>query len=273
MHLRAAFHVHSDWSYDGRWTLDEITRAFAARGYDCILTTEHDQGFSEDRWRAYRDACQKASTDGMLVVPGIEYSDPANTVHTLVWGDIPFLGTGRDTRSVLEEAVSRGGACVFAHPSRKAAWELFRPEWLKYLSGIEVWNRKTDGWAPSRDALRLVSENSAPPIVGLDFHSSRQFSPLRMRLPIAGQATETSILDVLQRRACRCEVWGRDLALFTGGFGLSTVTVLEACRRPVARTLRSVIREPLGSRRRGKEPSNSEVSPPRTSACPGQWPS
>ena len=92
MEVPAACHVHSDWSYDGKWALPALADEFARRGYRILFMTEHDRGFTEDRRREHRAACAKASSGRILVVPGIEYSDAANIVHVLVWGDVPFLG-------------------------------------------------------------------------------------------------------------------------------------------------------------------------------------
>lgn len=240
--LRAALHVHSTWSYDGRWTLAAITKAFSARHYDVVMVTEHDQGFNEERRRAHRDACQSASTDRLLLIPGIEYSDAANTVHTLVWGDVPFLGSGQETLSVLERAWERGGACVLAHPSRRAAWKVFRKEWLKYLSGIELWNRKTDGWAPSLEAGELIAETGARALVGVDFHSAKEFFPLAVHFQAAGKPEERKILEALRLGSYHCEAFGRDVQAFTGGIGGGTTRLLESNRRRAARAYRALKR-------------------------------
>ncbi|MEX0746110.1 MAG: hypothetical protein WD118_10960, partial [Phycisphaeraceae bacterium] len=90
--ITAAVHMHSDWSYDGEWPLDRLAACFARRGCRVLLMSEHDRGFDEARWQAYRQACQAASTDRLLLVPGMEYSDPTNTIHILTWGEAPFLG-------------------------------------------------------------------------------------------------------------------------------------------------------------------------------------
>ena len=62
MRIRVACHVHSDWSYDGKWSLPEIAEAFSKRGYRAVMLTEHDQGFDETRRQEHRKACQAAST-------------------------------------------------------------------------------------------------------------------------------------------------------------------------------------------------------------------
>jgi histidinol phosphatase-like PHP family hydrolase len=59
----AASHVHSVWSYDGQWKLDEIVREFSGRGYQVLMMTEHDRGFTESRWADYREACRELSSE------------------------------------------------------------------------------------------------------------------------------------------------------------------------------------------------------------------
>ncbi len=89
---------------------------------------------------------------------------------TLVWGEIPFLGAGLPTTGTLRAAKAAGGIAVLAHPSRKRAWQSFEPQWGDQLLGIETWNRKYDGWAPSETAPGLFgTAGGAIPFVGLDF--------------------------------------------------------------------------------------------------------
>src|ERR1044072_5927897 len=99
----------------------------------------------------------------MCVGPGIEDSDPENRGHGLVWGPVPFLGEGLETATVLERAAYHGGAAVLAHPARRTAWKAFRDEWTPFLLGIEVWNRKYDGWAPSECAAELLARTGRVP--------------------------------------------------------------------------------------------------------------
>src|SRR5579884_631413 len=146
--LLAASHLHSEWSYDGSWTLAALRDRFAARGYRILLMTEHDRGFTTERYEKFREACAAASSREVLVVPGMEYSDRDNRVHVLVWG-VPFLGEGLPTETMLEAASAANGVAVLAHPSRKGVWRSVNPGWIERLTGIEVWNRKYDGWAPS----------------------------------------------------------------------------------------------------------------------------
>src|SRR5205814_8273350 len=85
--VRAAAHVHSEWSYDASWALPDLARAFARRGYDVVLMAEHDRGFDETRWDEYKRACAQAGGDRILLVPGMEYEDAADGVHVPVCGE------------------------------------------------------------------------------------------------------------------------------------------------------------------------------------------
>ncbi len=202
MDILAACHVHSIWSYDGSWELEALSRSFSQRGYRVLMMTEHDLGFSADRLLEYKEACANASSEKILVMPGIEYSDAANRVHVLVWGDVPFLGEGLPTGEMLARVRAAGGLAVLAHPSRREAWKLFESSWTDSLLGIEVWNRKYDGWAPSKNANALLHATGGTQFVGLDFHTERQFFPLGMVLEVHGDISEQSILDALSAKRC-----------------------------------------------------------------------
>jgi hypothetical protein len=241
----AACHIHSDWSYDGKWSLAALVAKFERRGYRILMVTDHDRGFSELRHRQHREACLAASSERMSVLPGIEYSDASNIIHVLVWGPVPFLGEGVPTLDVLKAVRATNGIAVLAHPSRREAWRLVEHAWADYLLGIEVWNRKTDGWAPSSAASRLIKGASVVPFVGLDFHDRKQFFPLTMQIDIrSSMIDEDSVLESLRRRRCCACVFGVPL---NRGFYRWTIPALktaESSRRFLARMYkRSVERE------------------------------
>src|SRR5262249_31057107 len=151
----------------------DLSLKFSSRGCRVLMMTEHDRGFTEERFQRFRQACADASSNEILVMPGIEYSDAENRVHVLVWGLDSFLGENLPTNVMLKAANALNGVAVLAHPSRRSAWSLFDPRWAEMLVGIEVWNRKYDGWAPSRTAPKLLHDGDLVPFVGLDFHTER----------------------------------------------------------------------------------------------------
>lgn len=218
MMAKAVVHIHSDWSYDGDWSLPKIASFFGRMGYSLILTSEHDCTFDNERWEAYRRVCREASTDNTLIIPGLEYSDESNTIHVLVWGVLPFLGKNQMTGDLLQSVNDLKGICVLAHPSRRDAWQNLAPSWLPLFHGIEQWNRKFDGVAPSREAIALLNvNNTSQPFVGLDFHRANQLFPLSMMIRINDTLSEKSVIDALLNRQCYSLAFGISETWFRNG--------------------------------------------------------
>jgi hypothetical protein len=214
------------------------------------MITDHDRGFDERRHRQHRLACLEASSELILVLPGIEYSDAANMVHVLVWGPVPFLGEGVPTLDVLKAVKASNGVAVLAHPSRRGAWRLVEHAWAGYLLGIEVWNRKTDGWAPSSDASRLIEGASVIPFVGMDFHDRNQLFPLAMEIDILhAPLDEDSVLEALRARRCCARAFEvpLDRGFYPGA--VLALNAAESSRRYLARMYKWFRNRPVSSPR------------------------
>jgi predicted metal-dependent phosphoesterase TrpH len=240
LRVLAACHVHSDLSYDGSYTLEALSDKFSRAGYRVVLMTEHDRGFSPERLCQLRQLCDAASTSDLLMIPGIEYSDAANQVHILVWGEVPFLGENLPTGETLRKVKEAGGVAVFAHPFRRNAWQCFEPSWGEALTGIEVWNRKYDGWAPSRIAQDLQRSAGAIPFVGLDFHTQRQSFPLAMAMDIDSTVTERAVLDCIRAHRVTPRVFGLKVEGQLVRYALPILEVAEASRKKAARASRKM---------------------------------
>lgn len=88
--IRGDLHVHSDWSGDGRSSLDAMVAAAAGRGLDYIAITEHGEnltinGLSRDRVRAERAELERLRTEypDLLILHGAELNIDAE-------GDIDY---------------------------------------------------------------------------------------------------------------------------------------------------------------------------------------
>jgi hypothetical protein len=229
--LRIAAHVHSDWSYDGQWSLQAIARAFRRQRYDAVLMTEHDRGFDQKRWDEYQRQCAAVSADGPLLIPGIEYEDAENVVHIAVWAEeIPFLGSAPATLDLLEAAHRHQAVTVFAHPWRRDAHLRYRSSWRPLLTAMEIWNRKYDGVAPRPDAVALATREGLAPFVSLDFHTARQFFPLCTSVQLNVAPSPKAVIGALRDGDCEPQLFGLSAHRFTGGLGGAVVRGVEDLR-------------------------------------------
>jgi hypothetical protein len=245
--VRIAAHVHSAWSYDGEWALDGLVREFRRRGYDAVLMAEHDHGFDQKRWIAYQEACAECSTSDLLLIPGMEYADPDNVVHTTIWGDaIPFFGSGRPTLSVLCDASEHNAASVFAHPLRRNALSRYRTEWAPFLTAVEIWNRKYDGVAPRPALETFARQEQLARFASLDFHTRRQFFPLAMCVSLQQPVSPSAVVREIRAGACRPEFLRLSAIRCTRGVEGATLRGLEDARRLV----RDPVRRLQGAMRR-----------------------
>jgi len=244
--VRAVAHVHSAWSDDGFWTLSQVAETSAGLRLDVVLMSEHSRGFSAAKWLEYTEACKQASSDRLLLVPGIEYGDADNTVHMPVWGQVPFFGDGLPTGKLLAEACGSGGVAIWAHPWRREAWRRYEPSWLDYLAGVEIWNRKYDGIAPSRETIALARREGIKLVVALDFHTRRQIFPLTLGLQLGqsptsalgGELTEASVCAALAEARFSARAFGLPAEALAAGPAGVALRGLERARRAVARALR-----------------------------------
>jgi hypothetical protein len=240
---RFAAHSHSTWSYDGHFPLATVARILRSLGYRGVLMSEHDRGFDAERWAAYQEECARVSTPHFLVVPGIEYSSPDNVLHVPVWGQLPFLGESLDTDDLLPAVGEHGGSAVFAHPSRARAWERFRPEWVPNLLGIEIWNVKEDGYAPSVEGVELWRAHPRLlPFADLDFHTPRQLFPLALDVRLDGALTVDSVFAALRRREVGGLAYRTPVRLFADGRRRRQAETLERGRYWAFRKLKRIIR-------------------------------
>jgi predicted metal-dependent phosphoesterase TrpH len=256
--IRAAAHVHTDWSYDGSWELEALVRELKRRGYGAVLTAEHDRTFDAERWERYRAACAVAEgAIGIPVCPGIEYSDPDNVVHVPVWGtELPFLGAGRDSAGLIAEAAEAGAVAVLAHPGRKEAWRRLDASSFERLAGVEAWNRKYDGWAPGPVGTELASTHGLAPFFGLDFHTQRQFFPLAMGIEAAAGASGAEVIAALAAGSHRPLAFGREGERLLKGPGHGAARAAEGARRAARPAVRKIRRLRGSDRARGEAKTN-----------------
>lgn len=139
MEYKLDLHVHSQYSPDGRMSVEELVCAGKAAGLSGLALCDHD--------RVYDGPTE---FDGFFIIPGVEYS----TEHGHLLGlfiDKP-LETG-DFFQTAEAIRAAGGLAVLAHPFERCT-DPSRPEPLAAaLDGVEVWNGRAQRKNPRANAM------------------------------------------------------------------------------------------------------------------------
>jgi hypothetical protein len=179
-------HVHSDFSHDGRDSLEQL-RAFAEqRGIAFVGLTDHAEDFDAARFAVYVERCRAASSDRVALIPGLEYRFPRfSGLHLLALGLSRWIDPDTPAAFILE-AEHAARFTIAAHPVLPRYH--LPEEVLNHIDAIEVWNAGYNTrYLPDPRAMRLLQQVRArrPEVVGvagLDQHDSRNDRETRVVL-------------------------------------------------------------------------------------------
>ena len=177
-HIKALFHIHSTYSYDGEWSLEKLKNSAIKHGYNALFICEHNRNFSDKKFKSLIKECDNLSDDKVLLIPGIEYEDADNIIHICTFGLKNLISEYSSINDLLQKVVKENGIAVYAHPEGKHSYKKIDKNVFSLLNGIEVWNRKEDGIKPSKIAWSLYKKHKVTPFVSLDFHRKAQLFPL-----------------------------------------------------------------------------------------------
>jgi hypothetical protein len=226
---RVFLHNHSTWS-DGHMSLGAIERLGERLGASAVVMSEHDFDFTPTKWGNYVQACREASTLRCVIIPGIEYSSPNDDIHVVTMGTSRFHGARNDLLETLSSVRMEGGAAVLAHPRRRDSFNKVSSDLVDLLDGIEIWNRKVDGFLPVNTYFRLAQNRGLAPIVAMDLHTWRQIFPMWNEIPagpeaLDGNTVATALRSRLIAPAC---ILGKLEAGLDRGFSLTLSTLAAA---------------------------------------------
>jgi len=176
--IKGIIHIHSRYSTDADYSIEELRSLFLGFGYDFIAITDH-LDFSEDeneRKKIYEsiiDDCRKNTDEKFCIIPGLEIATEEG-FHILGVGLESFV-TNNKVNATIKDIQNQGGLAILAHPYRDS-YQNFNKDFFYYLNGIEVWNRNEFfGKYPNKKALKdvLSLKKSNYPVYGYlasDFH-------------------------------------------------------------------------------------------------------
>ena len=200
---KGLFHVHTNHSFDGESSLEELVRFCRENGFAFVCVTDHADLMDEESVRRVVRECDAHSGDGVKVIPGLEYAFPHDEgVHLLCVGIREPVQEKRIV-SAVDEVRRRGGLSIVAHPSRNG----YRiPEEIESaIDGIEVWNAAYDSrYLPDSGSLQLwKSVRRRNPRVmaysGLDMHDVRWFREVFLELNREMPSRETDVIEELRQ--------------------------------------------------------------------------
>lgn len=208
------YHIHSDFSFDGTNSLEEIADWARTHGLQFVLLTEHDQGFDQEKFESYRAECSKYGGD-VLLVPGIEYEviHCGEVIHIGAIGVPEFLDESvvkRDILSLVEAIHRHGGLAVLNHPNDIK--KVLGKRHIEVFDFIEMWNTKFDcEFAPNLQMLRWLNstDHNASYLVSADIHNIDRFNKSNIaHIYInngSGAFNASAVVGSIKERRYRCQ--------------------------------------------------------------------
>jgi len=186
--MEGLFHLHSDYSFDGKLSLEKLKEECVRRKQNFMVVTEHAEDFDAEKLKRYLAQCKSLTDRDFIVVPGLEFRlEGEMEVHVLVIGT-ETLCRAEAPRDVMEKMLSGecSGLAVLAHPSRNGH---YIPKDLEHrIHGIEIWNAAYDSrYLPDYWAIRLFMSlrklnRNLVGFGGLDLHDRSGFRELKLQM-------------------------------------------------------------------------------------------
>ncbi|HEY9448937.1 MAG TPA: PHP domain-containing protein [Gemmatimonadaceae bacterium] len=179
--------MHSDYSHDGKDSLEVLRETCVARGIRFIGMTDHAEDLVPEEFEEYRQQCAELSGADVRLIPGLEFRFAGHHGLHLLALDLREWITPTTPAEFFEQTRSTARMTVLAHPT--LAHYRIPQVVLDHIDAIEVWNGNYNTrYLPDPRSMRLVSElrRGRPNMVatvGLDQHDSRNDRELRVVLP------------------------------------------------------------------------------------------
>ncbi len=186
-------HVHTDYSHDGKDSVERLREWAIARGISFIGLTDHAEDLSAEQFEELVTRCRRASDPQVTIIPGLEYRFAGYPgLHLLALG----LSRRIDADTPEQFVALAGPAARFTIAAHPGLYRYRLPNSVaQAIDAIEVWNAGYNTrYLPDPAAVRLLESVRArrPEVVGtagLDQHDSRNDRGTRVVL-LDPQATD-----------------------------------------------------------------------------------
>lgn len=169
-------HVHTDYSHDGRDSLEGLRDWALGHGISWIGLTDHAEDLTPERFDEFAGRCRALSDARVSLIAGLEFRFAGYTgLHLLALGLSRWIEP-RTPADFIRDARGAARFTVVAHPI--LADYRVPGEVLAGIDAIEVWNAAYNTrFLPDPRAIRLlrdarVRRPELVGVVGLDQHDS-----------------------------------------------------------------------------------------------------
>jgi len=187
--MKADLHIHSNFSNDGKSTVEEIIAAAVEKGLGCIAITDHNS------FAAY----ELVKDNGKVIaIPGEEVSSKEG--HILAFGIDREIPRGMSIKETIDAIHEAGGVAFAAHPYRW--WSgLGEDNTLgNDFDGTEARNGRCTA-SSNKKAEALAARIGKPVTAGSDAHTPEHIGEGTVELPDEIATWEEALKAVMEGKA------------------------------------------------------------------------
>ncbi|MBM3251078.1 MAG: PHP domain-containing protein [Candidatus Nealsonbacteria bacterium] len=194
--MKADLHVHTNFSYDGVSSPQEVVRAALEKGIECLCITDHNE------IRGAVQAMKFSYDKNILIVPGIEIlSSSGDILGINVKKVIPDRLSAKET---IKEIRRQGGIAVIPHPFGKPFTNFWGGEKvLKKLDidAIEAFNATVFFSKSNIRSFNFAQKFNLPFTAGSDAHKAKHIGSAYLEFSKKVQSVEELVEEILKKEA------------------------------------------------------------------------
>ena len=201
MFIKIDLHTHSELSFDGRDSVEDLLERASLVGLDAIAITDHDE------IDASLEAERKSSKYGVIAIPGMEVTSDVG--HVLAIGIREHVEKGLSFEETVERIRELGGIAIVPHPFQKTRHGVgvkISDERLSKIDAVEVYNSRLITGRGNRRAKRFAEKHDLTMTGGSDAHIAKMVGMAGVRVQTEEDTVESIVKSI---REGRTEVWGQ----------------------------------------------------------------
>ena len=195
--MKADLHLHTNFSYDGLPTPEEVVKAALSKKIDCICITDHGE------IRGAIEALHFAKGKPILVIPGIEVKSKQGDILGL--NVQKKIADGLPAKEIIKRIIKLGGMAAIPHPFDYFLGfngiERYRDFFQEKKVAIEVFNASLFFNFSNFEAQEFTDKNNLPFIVGSDAHSVEFIGRALLEIPKDNLSAGEVLEEIKKRNA------------------------------------------------------------------------